>query len=1006
MADKKFILKIFNREARPRSKRLRELGGGNATGSATVISGAGGGNSGPATGDGHTHANLADLDRMTTDANGYIYLRRLAEGDPDPETGETNGEVVEEKVRAGYADDADHAVEADHAASAYDLDADSPVRRQFLSRLADDMAEGLITFKKGLVALLKSAFKGGAEFGTFAAGQTGAAIDADGNAEVETLLARKSAQVSTEFVPGASGGKIWVDDYGNVHVQTDILSVTKRAEIAEVDIKKLRHTGGSIMLSPASMECDSVVDDGDGWLCHFKTEDGEGRAIVNEFREGDLARCQAFNLRQGTSQNVATRYYWRRVMATGDDYIKLSKTDCDPATKNDTPAAGDSIVCCGSKTDPAGRGNVIIISSYGAGAPSILQFNGIDNYVLPESKLCTRLSPDGNLLRGQFEVLTSNGTYAKFTDVAATYRVEVENTAAEVGTDESPALRLTTTAKAYRIIEGELHEITAMNGSNIIIGKAGSDLLSVGGGLFRLYANGEVNGGDPSVYRLTVVKKNSDGTAIGEEIDYTESILGISTEESDLAVASIEFKLYRNGALVAVRSVEGLARLRYTSASLKVLNDRITSEVTAISGTYATKSEVEQTAQSITSTVRQDLGTPNLLPDTARKTDRWLYSSSPARAILTATDDGGASLHKAIIESGTETVSYQTLQYRFDASTLEPDTDYTLSFEFEALNGIAQPVSIGLTAHISDTNGSNSITGSSKAVSTSADNGRRHVTLHTRSTLPADLGTKYVIISVAAASYKAWRDISVKRLKLERGAATLTAYTESYAHAESMIQQTATQIRQEVTTDLGHAGITIDGEDSSITLDAHTTKVNGNFYVPRVLAVSADGKTIASMNAKGTGEYIMYYPGGGPKFIEFKPTANVDEVIMCYDENGAPLWSLGKQGYKVHISEEWRTIGGYASVSSGTDPQIKSAEPLGQQTLYIFRKEGDDYDGHLFEKKPADDSEITTSLFTGYLTNCEVQYDGEPSEASAYRSVREVSAGVWQGEWVKVYLNV
>ena len=43
--------------------------------------------------------------------------------------------------RAGHANEAIHAQEADHAKLAFDLDPDSPVRDQFLSRIADDIAE-------------------------------------------------------------------------------------------------------------------------------------------------------------------------------------------------------------------------------------------------------------------------------------------------------------------------------------------------------------------------------------------------------------------------------------------------------------------------------------------------------------------------------------------------------------------------------------------------------------------------------------------------------------------------------------------------------------------------------------------------------------------------------------------------------------------------------------------------------------------------------------------------
>ena len=46
------------------------------------------------------------------------------------------------------------------------------------------------------------------------------------------------------------------------------------------------------------------------------------------------------------------KYYWRLVTAVGDDYIDLSKTDCD--TGSDLPESGDDICSSGTAaTNPA-----------------------------------------------------------------------------------------------------------------------------------------------------------------------------------------------------------------------------------------------------------------------------------------------------------------------------------------------------------------------------------------------------------------------------------------------------------------------------------------------------------------------------------------------------------------------------------------------------------------------------------------------------------------------------
>lgn len=173
-----YKLNSNNREARPRSKRLRELGiNGTAGGSAVITINAAGNSDNALT---HTHANKNALDQITTDSNGYEWLTRTVEVE-NPDTGEIEVQTITEKVKAGYAD------------MAHDLTPDSPVNDRFLSKIADDIAAGHITFEQGLKAVGLAVFEDGAHFGTFIkslyAGK-GAGIDKDGNAEFESVRVR------------------------------------------------------------------------------------------------------------------------------------------------------------------------------------------------------------------------------------------------------------------------------------------------------------------------------------------------------------------------------------------------------------------------------------------------------------------------------------------------------------------------------------------------------------------------------------------------------------------------------------------------------------------------------------------------------------------------------------------------------------------------------------------------------------------------------------------------
>ena len=172
-----YELKTFKRGQRPRSERLRELGGESTGGGSTVVTVNGSGSA--VSPNDHYHANKQALDQISTDADGYEYLTRQKETTDDK--GNAVYEQVTEKVKAGYADVAKNLAE------------DSPIREMFLSRLVDDVAKGNITFEQAIKVLGLASFGGGAEFGEFIkslyAGK-GAGIDANGNAEFESVRVR------------------------------------------------------------------------------------------------------------------------------------------------------------------------------------------------------------------------------------------------------------------------------------------------------------------------------------------------------------------------------------------------------------------------------------------------------------------------------------------------------------------------------------------------------------------------------------------------------------------------------------------------------------------------------------------------------------------------------------------------------------------------------------------------------------------------------------------------
>lgn len=258
---------------------------------------------------------------------------------------------------------------------------------RYLRKDKDDRSVGTIASDKGFLV-------GNAD--------RGMSIDPETNivtAVLDRLMEVLNIQ-SQEFAMGEWGnGFILKYDKktGQSYFEVDRMLVRKVAYFVELIIKQLSHVGGQLVLSPANMRCSRVEEYGEYYRCYFENE-RDGKTINNEFKVGDQARAQSFNVKEGTNHNVSSQYYWRLVVGVGDNYIDLSKIDCDAGSL--PPLAGDDIVQLGNRTDPE-RQNAIILSTVGEDAPSFKQYEGIQYYTLA-GKEVTVISPKGNVITGDF----------------------------------------------------------------------------------------------------------------------------------------------------------------------------------------------------------------------------------------------------------------------------------------------------------------------------------------------------------------------------------------------------------------------------------------------------------------------------------------------------------------------------------------------------------------------------------------------------------------------------
>ena len=254
-------------------------------------------------------------------------------------------------------------------------------RNNFLSKIEDDIAQGIIRFVKGL------------KFGAKAVDNP-LGISSDGIATLREI-------VSAAFRSGALGSGFKLGDYngsGDSYLEVDRLLVRKAAEFVKLVIRELQSVGGEIVLSPAAMKISNVVYFEKGvylpeyealplrynvYRCYFSQKKGD-EEIENQFVEDDLVRCQTFNVKEGVSENVKNRYYWRKVYKVGKDFIDVLADFCD--TGSDIPQAGDELVQMGNTTDTA-RQSVVVLSAYGADAPSLKMYEGVDSYSLENKEV-------------------------------------------------------------------------------------------------------------------------------------------------------------------------------------------------------------------------------------------------------------------------------------------------------------------------------------------------------------------------------------------------------------------------------------------------------------------------------------------------------------------------------------------------------------------------------------------------------------------------------------------
>lgn len=294
------------------------------------------------------------------------------------------------------------------------------ISSKFLFKDRADTASGLVTFAAGLVAKAAARLEQGMTVGE--GGVYG--MDGEGKAKASDIEAvtGKIITAVVDYLQSSdyntteqTGFGFYKKSGGRYGLNVTDLMVWGKAVFNSLEIRKLYSVGGNIVLSPTASKIFKATpyyetaSDGTqtqtGWKCWLLADDGT-MATTNQWQTDDQARCQTFDIAEGTYEGVANKNYWRRVTAVstaneqiidpdsgtalydGQKYawVVLSKDDC--LAGSDEPQAGDTIVCMGNRNstgDKADRANLIMLETVGEDAPMIALYRRVFGYSLEQT---------------------------------------------------------------------------------------------------------------------------------------------------------------------------------------------------------------------------------------------------------------------------------------------------------------------------------------------------------------------------------------------------------------------------------------------------------------------------------------------------------------------------------------------------------------------------------------------------------------------------------------------
>lgn len=297
----------------------------------------------------------------------------------------------------------------------YNVFSAKAVDEQRLNKTKDDTSHGTITFEKVQKFL----------HGILIGNNNAYSIDANGNVTIN-LLNSADYDDATQ-----SGFGFYRRKDGKIGLNVTDISVWGKAYFNNLTIRELTYIGGNLVFSPSAgkiFEVREIYNDTNeltGWKCYLLADDGT-TATTNMFEVDDQVRCETFNIKAGVYENVSNKFYWRKItdvstdneeirdannniLYDGKKYSWIVISASDKAEGSDKPAAGDTIVLMGNRTN-TNRMSFVVKETYGDNAPREVGYTNVHSYTLGNGNLVYEISPKKVRFYSQyFEIVTIEG---------------------------------------------------------------------------------------------------------------------------------------------------------------------------------------------------------------------------------------------------------------------------------------------------------------------------------------------------------------------------------------------------------------------------------------------------------------------------------------------------------------------------------------------------------------------------------------------------------------------